>query len=265
MYTNRVIFVYTNREYMDMHYLAEIRINRSLIQDSNEYPFSVPLIKHLPDIALNSQVTFLIGENGSGKSSLLEAIAIKAGLNGEGGSRNMAFQTSQKASGAQLLADCLTLSWCLKPKNSYFFRAETFFNLATHIDTIAQQDQRIYEYYGDKSLHEQSHGESFISFFSSRLGSQGFFILDEPEVALSLLNQLALMRIMYDVCKNPWSQFIIATHSPILLAYPGATILSCDGGMLHQVAYQETSQYQLTKSFLEAPEPFLARWFNDEI
>lgn len=227
--------------------------------DFERYPFSLDVIKNLKTIEFPTQVTFFVGENGTGKSTILEAIAYKAGFGAEGGSKNIQFKTSEEKTyaGTQQLAEHLTLSWRTKPRNGYFFRAESFFNIANYIDQIAQDDGAAYGPYGGKSLHEQSHGESFLSFFSNRLGTDGFFIFDEPEAALSPQRQLSLMVIIHEVCKNPASQFIIATHSPILLAYPDATIYSCDAPSLTKIAYTDTHHYQITKNFLDNPELYL--------
>jgi len=139
------------------------------------------------------------------------------------------------------------------------FAPKVFFNLATHIDTI---DGGV-ESYGGISLHAQSHGESFLSFFNNRLGGGGFYILDEPEAALSPQRQLALLRVIHDVCKNPESQFLIATHSPIILAYPEATIYSCDGPSLKSISYNNTSHYEITKGFLDNPKKYLSHLISD--
>ena len=200
-----------------------------------------------------------------GKSTILEAIAHHVGFGAKGGSKNINFKTSEDKTytGAQSLADQFTLSWRRKPHNGYFFRAESFFNIANYIDAMAREDASIYAAYGGKSLHEQSHGESFLSFFSNRLGSGGFFIFDEPEAALSPQRQLSLLAIMHEVCKNPYSQFIIATHSPLLLAYPDATIYSCDSPTLTGMAYEDTQHYRITKQFLDNPDRSMRHLFND--
>lgn len=231
----------------------------------SQYPFSLPLIQNLTEIIFASQVTFFVGENGAGKSTILEALAQKAGFGLEGGSKNIQFMTSQQKNytAAQALAETMTLSWRHKSHGGYFFRAESFFNLANHIDTLAQDDQRIYMSYGGRSLHEQSHGESFLSFFNNRLYESELFILDEPEAALSPQRQLSLMAIIYDLCKNSHAQFIIATHSPILLAYPNATIYCCDGPLLTKISYEETDHYQITKRFLDNPDFYLRHLFSD--
>lgn len=232
------------------------------------YPFSLDIIKKLNCIKFPTQVTFFVGENGTGKSTILEAIAHQAGFGPEGGSKNIHFKTSQEKTydGTERLAQQLTLSWRHKPKNGYFFRAESFFNIANHIDQIAREaggPELAYAPYGGKSLHEQSHGESFMAFFKNRLGNNGFFILDEPEAALSPQRQLSLLVIIHEMCKNPYAQFIIATHSPILLAYPNATIYSCDTQTLTKIAYTDTQHYHITKQFLNNPDAYLHHLFND--
>jgi len=235
---------------------------------TNSYPFNLPLIQNLTTIEFPSQVTFFVGENGTGKSTILEAIAHNAGFGSEGGSKNFTFKTSDQKTytGIESLADQFTLSWRAKPQNGYFFRAESFFNVANYIDYLAREcggPEIAYAPYGGKSLHEQSHGESFLSFFKNRLGTGGFFIFDEPEAALSPQRQLSLLSIIHQMCKSPYSQFIIATHSPMLLAYPNAKIYSCDGNALQTIAYQDTKHYQITKYFLNNPTGYLQHLFQD--
>ena len=153
-----------------------------------------------------------------------------------------------------------------KTSRWFFFRAESFFNIANYIDILAKtggDGEKAYASYGGKSLHEQSHGESFLAFFNNRLGSNGFFILDEPEAALSPQRQLSLLVIINELCKKSHAQFIIATHSPILLAYPNATIYSCDSGTLEKIEYKNTQHYQITKRFLDNPEHFIKQLFED--
>lgn len=224
--------------------------------DFEEHPFSIPLIKNTSNIAFSKPVTFFVGENGAGKSTILEAIAHKIGFGPEGGSKNINFQTSTAVSLG--LADYMQLSWSYKPRDGYFFRAESFFNVANYLDSIGGNVP-----YGGKSLHDQSHGESFFSFFNNRLGTSGIYILDEPEAALSPARQLALLKIIHDLTKDRTAQFIVATHSPILLAYPDATIYSCDNDTLIEVSYKETEHYQITKRFLDHPELFLKNLFSE--
>ncbi len=233
----------------------------------NSYPFSLDIIKNLKEIKFPTQVTFFVGENGTGKSTILEALAYNAGFGVEGGSKNINFATtdSNAYKGTKELAEAFILSWRYKPRNhnGYFFRAESFFNIANYIDQLAKEDFRAYAPYGGKSLHAQSHGESFLSFFNNRLGNNGFFILDEPEAALSPQRQLSLLSVMNQLCKHPHSQFIIATHSPILLAYPHATIYSCDGNKIEKISYEHTNHYKITKQFLNNPDLYLKHLFEE--
>jgi predicted ATPase len=254
---------------LDGPILDKIKVSFKNETDFSKYPFSLQVIKNLRDIVLPTQVTFFVGENGTGKSTVLEALATKTGFGREGGSKNINFDTAYDNlySEIQKLSSCMTLSWRKKPKDGYFFRAESFFNLASHIDYIAneggQGKETTYASYGGKSLHEQSHGESFLSFFKNRVGGAGFYIFDEPEVALSPQRQLALLSIINKLCKNPESQFIIATHSPILLAYPNSVIYSFDGDELKEIRYRDTKHYEITKNFLDNPNQYLKQLFND--
>ena len=152
----------------------------------------------------------------------------------------------------------MTLSWRKKTRDGYFFRAESFFSVANHLDEISKGPMAAATYasYGGESLHFKSHGESFLAFFNERLGGGGFYILDEPEAALSPQRQLALLSIIHTLCKNPETQFIIATHSPILLAYPSATIYSFDNQKLETIKYKDTKHYMITKEFLDSPERY---------
>jgi predicted ATPase len=236
--------------------LSSITITLDDSVNRTDYPFCLPLIQNTKQITFSSPVTFFVGENGAGKSTILEAIAHNVGFGPEGGSKNIQFQTSN-ADKARL-GDYMRLSWNHKPHNGYFFRAESFFNVANYLDTIGDS----YGSYGGKSLHHQSHGESFFAFFNNRLGDGGFFIFDEPEAALSPQRQLSLLSIIHELSKNHAAQFIIATHSPLLLAYPNATIYSCDGDELQQISYKDTMHYQITKQFLDNPELYLRNLFS---
>lgn len=258
------VFILKHPSILDGPLLDKVKFDFAQVNGSRNYPFSLPIVQCLKEISFPTQVTFFVGENGTGKSTILEAIALKAGFGPEGGSKNIHFKTSQENTyeGTKLLAQRLVLSWRKKPEDGYFFRAESFFNIANYLDAMAQHDAKAYVSYGGKSLHTQSHGESFLSFFKNRMGNGGFFILDEPEAAFSPQRQLALMIIINDMCKNSDAQFIIATHSPILLAYPNATIYSCDSTALLPIQYVDTDHYKITKQFLDNPERYMHHMFN---
>jgi len=251
---------------MDGPILDTMRIEFPEDLDLSAYPFCLPVIQQLKSIEFSQQVTFFVGENGTGKSTILEALAHHIGFGPEGGSKNMHFKTSAEATyqGVQSLTQYCKLSWRKKPRDGYFFRAESFYTAANYLDQLAQVDARIYDSYGGKSLHAQSHGESFLTFFKNRVGVGGFYILDEPEAALSPQRQLALLAIIHDRCKNAETQFVIATHSPLLLAYPDAIIYAFDGAQLSQVAYKDTEHYQLTKRFLDNPSAYFQYLFNED-
>ena len=224
--------------------------------DPEAYPFSIPAIRQLDELELDPHVTLLAGENGSGKSTLVEAIAIAAGYNAEGGSRHMTVST--RPSHSALHEHVRLVRGTRRPRTGYFLRAESFFNVATYVESIPEAVAS----HGGRPLHERSHGESFIALVTHRFGPNGLYILDEPEAALSVRGELALMRRMHDLIAEG-SQFIISTHSPVLLGYPGARIyvLSDDG--IAQTRYEDTDVFELTRSFLEDRDRFLHHLFDD--
>jgi predicted ATPase len=219
------------------------------------FPFAVPAFRDGIDIPLNNNVTFFVGENGSGKSTLLEAIAEICGFNPEGGSRD---HYREAFSDRSELAQALRLSWMPKMTDGFFMRAESFFNFATYLDGVSD-----FTAYGGRSLHAQSHGESFLALFDNRF-EQGLYILDEPEAALSPQRQLAFLRIIHDLAAPGHAQFIIASHSPILMAYPGATLFEFTDSGIWEVAYRNTEHYLITKDFLNAPERILKYLFSED-
>ncbi len=209
-------------------------------------------------------MTLLAGENGSGKSTLIEAIAVALGFNAEGGSRNMSIST--RASHSTLHESLRVERGSRTARTGFFLRAESFFNVATHIEQLDGSPgggRPIIDSYGGVPLHEQSHGESFLSLITNRFGPNGLYILDEPEAALSLRGNLALMRRMHDLVAEG-SQFIVATHSPILLGYPDARIYVLDDSGITETRYEETEQYELTRSFLHDRERFLHYLFSED-
>ncbi|MDF0725598.1 AAA family ATPase [Cytobacillus sp. S13-E01] len=242
-------------------YLKKITLLKENISSFHSYPFSIPVFKELNELNFKSTVTFFVGENGSGKSTLLEAIATQIGFNKAGGSQNNFFEIEDTVSS---LAGYLRLSWLPKISNGFFLRAETFYDFASYLNELQRENPSInvFSSYGGKSLHEQSHGESFLSLFKNRFGKKGIYLLDEPEAALSPARQLALLKVIHDLEQEGASQFIIATHSPILLGYPNATILHFDGS-IHEIDYEDTEHYQLTKYFLNNREGMLNKLLND--
>jgi len=244
-------------------YIRRILLLREEVPSFDEYPFSLQAVRHLDELPLHPGVTFIIGENGTGKSTLLEAIAMLLRLNPEGGSRNLRFATLASHSS---LCDYLRFTRGRHvPKDVYFLRAESFFNLATEIDRLDREDggRHIIRSYGGSSLHEQSHGESFYALFKNRFEGCGLYLLDEPEAALSPIRQTGFLCLIRDLVQN-YSQFIIATHSPIIMAYPDAWIYQLSSDGITRIAYQDTEHYRVSKQFLEDPERMLALLFNDQ-
>ena len=238
------------------NFLVRATLLREKVTSFTDYPFSIPAIGGLDTIEFDRPVTFFVGENGAGKSTLLEAIAIGMGLNPEGGSRNFRFATRESHSG---LSKVLRLSRSVRRvRDSYFLRAESYFNLATEIEALDREPggPPIIDAYGGKSLHEQSHGESFFSLFMHRLRGNGLYFFDEPEAALSPTRQLSFLSRLHDLVKEG-SQFLIATHSPILLAYPEAAIHVLDDGPPRRIEYRDTEHYGVTRTFLNDTERML--------
>lgn len=236
-------------------YLREIRLKRSEVSSFNAYPFSLPAVRNLDVLELHPRVTFLIGENGSGKSTLLEGIAVALGFNPEGGSRNFKFGTRESHS--ELHRYLRLVKGIRKPRDGYFLRAESFFNVATQIEELDEGPGAppIIDSYGGRSLHEQSHGESFLALMMERFGGNGLYLLDEPEAALSPQRQLAVLSRIHNLVRDQ-SQFVIATHSPILMAYPDAYIYSLSGA-IDRIDYYETEHYQVMHRFLANPKRML--------
>jgi predicted ATPase len=224
-------------------------------ENPNEYPFTVPAIQSLHTLEFSrSRLTFFTGENGSGKSTLLEAIALSYGLSLDGGNRNFTFEADLPKADTYPLSRALRLGFRpVRSGEGFFFRAETLFNLATRIDDLG-----INQGYGNRSLHTRSHGEAFFAVLEYKFRRSGLFLLDEPEAALSPQRQLSFLILMHDTVREyPDAQFIISTHSPILLGLPGAQILSFDDGTIHPISYEETPAYQISRRFLNDHKAFL--------
>jgi predicted ATPase len=222
--------------------------------DSTRHPFDIPALRDGIDLSFTKKVTFFVGENGSGKSTLLEAIATCCGFGLTGGNRDHNFQVDDSRTE---LGKALRLAWQPRVTEGFFMRAESFFNFATHLDEVSTLRA-----YGGVSLHRQSHGESFMALFANRF-EQGIYILDEPEAALSPQRQLSFLKIIYDLEHPGHAQFLISTHSPILLAYPGAALLALDSSGIHDVRYEETDHYLITREFLDSPERFFKHLFAE--
>ncbi|MBB5944498.1 AAA family ATPase [Xanthomonas sp. 3307] len=238
------------------HYLLAVELKRSQVKNFDEYPFSLPFLRDLRKLELHPKVTFLVGENGSGKSTILEAIAIAWGFNPEGGTKNFNFETNTSHS---VLHEYLRLHRGIrKAKDGYFFRAESFFNVATEIERLddGPGGPPIINSYGGMSLHGQSHGESFLALLMNRFTGSGLYLLDEPEAALSPQRQLAAISRLHQLLKTN-SQFIIATHSPILLAYPDSWIYQIDDSGIRLIDYKDTEHYLITKNFISNPGKYL--------
>jgi len=225
--------------------------------ESSSYLSTLPVVKYLQSIEhldFTKPVTFFVGENGTGKSTLLEAIAVAMGFNAEGGSRDFSFST--KESHSELYQYLTTIKACY-PKDGFFLRAESFYNTASYLD----ENSTLFRY-GGVSFHEQSHGEAFLSLVTNRFEGNGLYILDEPEAALSPQRLMSLIVAINELVKKN-SQFLIATHSPIVMAYPNSEILQLSELGIQSIAYKETEHYKITKQFINRPEQMMRYLLND--
>lgn len=237
-------------------YLLHASLSADVEVDYESYPFNIPAVRDLGNIDFHSNVTFFVGENGSGKSTVLEAIAVALGFGAEGGTRNVQFKTAESVSS---LHNTLRLArGTPKPRDGYFLRAESFFNVATYMDEVGYADT-----YGVQSLHSRSHGESFMAVLLNKFHGDGIYLLDEPEAALSPSRQLAALCAIHNLVEDS-SQFVIATHSPILLSYPNAKIIQFDGSGVSEVSFEDTEHFAVTRDFLNNYPKRLEQLLRDD-
>lgn len=234
--------------------IKRVYLERDNIEDYDRYPFNIEVIKNFKELSFKSQVTFLVGENGVGKSTFVEALAVSLGLPAEGGTENFRYETKNTTSE---LSNYLGVETYNRPKTKFFLRAESFYNFSTEVDNTPG----IKGYYGG-SLHECSHGEAFIQLIQNRFSDHGLYILDEPEAALSPQRQLSLLCLIDELVKEG-SQFIIATHSPILISYRDGIILDLDNNF-KEIEYKDTDIYSLYKMYLDDREAMQHRLFDNK-
>lgn len=236
-------------------YLKSVSIKDQAEVDWSSYPFSIPAVNGLQSLDFHRDVTFFVGENGSGKSTILEAIALALGFSEEGGTKNVKLDTASTSSG--LTAHLKLVRSFRKPKDGYFLRAESFYNVATYMDELDYL-----EGYGGKSIHARSHGEAFMTLLTNKFRGNGIYLLDEPEAALSPARLMAAISAIHSLVQEE-SQFIIATHSPILLAYPNAKILAFSNSGISEVGYADTEHYRITKDFLNNYERRISQLIDE--
>jgi len=243
-------------------YIKSADLKRDEVPSFDAFPFHLPAVRNFRKLNFHPNVTYIIGENGMGKSTLLEGIAVALGFNPEGGTRN--FNFSSYDSHSDLDRYLRIAKGTQMPKDNFFFRAESFYNVATNIEELDQAPGggKIIDSFGGTSLHEQSHGEAFFAAFIHRFRGNGIYILDEPESALSPLRQMSMLSRIHELV-NQGSQFIISTHAPILMAYPEASIIELTEEGMQETSLEETSHYKVMKQFFEDKERMLFHLLND--
>jgi len=247
---------------LESQYIRAVNLKNEQIFSYDHFPLNLPVIRNFQEITFHPSVTYIIGENGMGKSTLLEGIAIALGFNPEGGTLN--FNFSSYDSHSNLDEYLQIIKGVNRAKDSFFFRAETFYNIATNIEELDKEPlsgPKIIDSYGGKSLHEQSHGESFFAAFMERFQGNGLYILDEPEAALSPLRQMSMLARMNELV-NQGSQFIISTHSPVIMAYPNAKIIQLTENGMSDTKLEDTNHYSIMKQFFENKDRLLHHLFE---
>jgi predicted ATPase len=239
--------------------IKKISLNKEEIENFDIYPFNIEIVKNFEELEFKTPVTFFVGENGIGKSTFIEAIAVSLGLPSEGGTENFTYSTKNTTSS---LSKYLTIATYNHPKTKFFLRAESFYNFSTEVERLVEEDSfyTLYNSYGG-NLHECSHGESFLKLVQNRFTDHGLYILDEPEAALSPQRQLSLLCMIDELAKEG-SQFIIATHSPILISYRDGTILDLNNNF-KEIEYKDTDIYKLYKMYLDNPERMQHNLFDE--
>lgn len=239
-------------------FVREVVLRRDKIASFDDYPFALPVVRALHSLALHPKVTFLLGENGAGKSTLLEALAVAVGLNAEGGSRNLRFKT--RDSHSPLSEYLRVVRGVGRPADSFFLRSETLYTMATALEDPSLDALR---HYGDQTLHNRSRGEALMAVVTNRLGGGGLYLFDEPEAGLSPTRQLAFLAAMHQLVRRG-SQLVLATHSPILLAYPDSCIYDLTDGKIVERRYEDTDHYRITADFFAHRATMLKELFTDD-
>lgn len=239
------------------HFLLSVELLRDQVPDFHQYPYHLPALRNLDELHFHESVTFFVGENGSGKSTILEGIAVKYGFNPEGGSKNFNFATKETHS--PLYQQLKVIKSFCRPQSGFFLRAESFYNVATEVERLNEisPNPEFLKLYGGNPPHQQSHGESFLNLFLNRFTEKGIYILDEPEAALSPRRLLVLIARMHQLVEQG-SQFIIATHSPMLMAYDRAVIYHIDEDRISEKPFEETEHYRISKAFLNNHGKYIA-------
>lgn len=237
-------------------FIRSIELNKEKITSFKDYPFCLEAVKSLDKLDMHPKVTYIIGENGTGKSTILEAVAAAYGFNPEGGTINFNFSTRDTHS--ELYEHIKLIKGVKRAQDGFFLRAESFYNAASYIDEIDKDFDgltKVIGSYGGKSLHNQSHGEAFLALMLNRFGGRGLYILDEPEAALSPSRQMTMLKRIHELVQKK-SQFIIATHSPIIMAYPDSVVYEINEGF-KKTTFENTEHFAVMKTFLNNPEKML--------